>query len=57
MDIHRCLSAEVSELQEPFSVFRIVKFRKLLRVDHVARIEETTIIYRVIHKSLRDFEN
>ena len=57
MDIHRCLSAEVSELQEPFSVFRIVKFRKLLRVNHVARIEETTIIYRVIRKSFRDFEN
>jgi len=49
MDIHGCLSAELSELQEPFSIFRIVKFGKLLRVDHVARIEETTIIYIYIH--------
>jgi len=43
MEIHGCLNAELSELEEPFSVFRIVKFRKLLRVDHVARIEETYI--------------
>jgi hypothetical protein len=45
MDIHGCLSAELSELQEPFSVFRIVEFRRLLRAEHMARIEETTNIY------------
>jgi hypothetical protein len=45
MDIHGFLSAERGELQEPFSVFRTVKFRRLLRAEHVARIEETTYIY------------
>ena len=49
MDIHGCLNAELSELQEPFSVFRIVKFRRLLRAEHVAGIEETTIIYIYIY--------
>jgi hypothetical protein len=45
MDIHGCLSAELGELQDPFSVFRIVTFRRLLRAEHVARIEEMTYIY------------
>ena len=49
MDIHGCLSEELSELDEPFSVFRIAKFRGLLRTEHVARIEETIYIYIYIY--------
>jgi hypothetical protein len=41
VDIHGCLSEELGELQESLSVFRIVKFIRLLRTKHVARIEET----------------
>jgi hypothetical protein len=48
MDIHGCISEELGELQESFSVFRIVYLRRRLRAEHGARIEETTNIYTYI---------